>query len=180
MSIPTRDFQSDLVNQCVLNKEISTSLTSASCYSGSDLSSSSASVRGSLQPPILSGSLVLTDQEDLMSVTTSESKNLLAECEAVPGPDIIPQPKHRRKVIAIPVESEATGQQAYRELSYEAVDVGKRKISAPGQGKLSPPTPFADSPHQPVDCCFTKLKAGEAPGVCCVSEVMSDVIKTLP
>ena len=49
----------------------------------------------------MTGSLVLTDQEDVTSVRSSESKNLLTE-----GPDIIPLPlphKHRRKIIAIPV-----------------------------------------------------------------------------
>ena len=91
-----------------------------------------------------------------MSVTTSESKNLLADCEAleVTGPDIISHTnglplKHRRKIIAIPVESEVTPQ-AHREV--------KEKIPSAGQSKLSPPTPFADSPHTPVECCFSKLK----------------------
>ena len=68
--------------------------------SGSDLSSASA------QPTIINGSLVLTDQEDVTSVRSTESKNLLSDCETVtvPGPDIIPLPlKHRRKIIAIPV-----------------------------------------------------------------------------
>ena len=111
----------------------------------------------------MSGSLLLTDQEDLLSVTTSESKTLLADCErlGVAGPDIIPLPlKHRRKIIAIPVSSgcrEGGGSgspQAYRELSPPVQPPpAQTQTQTQAQSKLSPPTPFADI--TPVSCCFT-------------------------
>ena len=74
------------------------------------------------QPTILTGSLVLSEQEDMaaldsasLSTSCDSSKLLLGEDRdklALRGPDIISHTdplsslgKHRRKIIAIPVES---------------------------------------------------------------------------
>ena len=105
---------------------------------------------------------MLTDQEDILSVTASENERLV-----VPGPDIIPLPlKHRRKIIAIPVKTEesrlggAGSPQGYREVSPAGQPQPGQPSQSPAQAqsKLSPPTPFADI--TPVNCCFTPGQSG--------------------
>lgn len=89
------------------------------------------------QPPLLTGSLVLTDQEDIANVTDTASlsascdsnKMLLGEGDKLGplDPDIISHTnplatmgKHRRKIIAIRDVDPGSGSGAsgYRELSY--------------------------------------------------------------
>lgn len=159
--------------------------------SGSDISSE-VSLRA-IQPTKLNGSLVLTDQEEIGhidsdSFSNSDSKNISDDTEKLVGPDIISHTnglsmKHRRKIIAIPVDKGDHAPQGYRELSYsesyheafltqplenlsplkDPKNIGELpkepregNLPPPAQ-KLSPPTPFADT--KPVNCCFTKYKS---------------------
>ena len=103
--------------------------------SGSDISSeSSLRTIHQQQSTFLNGSVILTSQEDIEIMDTGEpsvnfdSNNILirtGDSDTMVGPDIISHTnpvnmKHRRKIIAIPVDGDKSGitPQAYRELNF--------------------------------------------------------------
>ena len=101
--------------------------------SGSDISSES-SLRNihQHQSTFLNGSVILTSQEDIEVMDAGDagvnfdSNNILirpGDPDSMVGPDIISHTnpvKHRRKIIAIPVDGDSSGitPQAYRELNF--------------------------------------------------------------
>ena len=91
-------------------------------FSGSDISSeSSLRTIQQQQSTFLNGSLILTSQEDIGVIDSGDSissaKKILitsstSDSEKLNGPDIISHTnalKHRRKIIAIPVDGNGSG-----------------------------------------------------------------------